>query len=311
MILADRPGRVVEPADAVGDSPRSAEVAALLARASATLAPCADPFAASRRQGDRVQFFDQLRAFAIFVVLVGHFRHDVFPGGSIGVSVFFALSGYLITSILLGEPVLDWRSAWRFVVRRFLRVWPPYFVAATAILLLMYCALLVLEQQGAEAADAYATLATRFDAYLGDFGEQLLFVRNPSWLGMGVGVFWTLQIEFWFYLTMPLLMLAVGRGRGLGVALVAMLALSLGLRFFPQLNAVWPISMAYGVSPLIIHVAKWFDTLLAGALVAVIAHRQVLAPISRERFRTISTIAACSPSSCSLSPMTTVAWSGR
>src|SRR5262245_2393103 len=136
MLLAGRPGRAVEPADAAGHSPTSASVAAVLAKASATVAARPDPLTVSRRHGDRVQFFDQLRAFAIFAVLIGHYRHDVFPGGSIGVSVFFALSGYLITSILLGEPVLDRHSAWRFVIRRFLRVWPPYLVAATAILIL-------------------------------------------------------------------------------------------------------------------------------------------------------------------------------
>ena len=245
------------------------------------------PLASSGRGSDRVQFFDCLRALAIFVVVVGHYRHDVFPGGSIGVSVFFALSGYLITSILLAEPVLDRHSAWRFVVRRFLRVWPPYFVSALAILVLMFLAVLTLERLGIN-NEGYYKLVARLGKYSQEFPQQLLFVRNPDWLGMAVGVFWTLQIEFWFYVTMPALMLAVGRGRGLVVALSLALVCSLALRFMPSVSSTWLVASIYKVSPLILHIAKWFDTLLAGALLAVIAHRSILRQVSKDRFQTVS-----------------------
>jgi peptidoglycan/LPS O-acetylase OafA/YrhL len=246
-----------------------------------------EPLAPSRRGGGRIQFFDCLRALAIFVVMVGHYRHDAFPGGSIGVSVFFALSGYLITSILLAEPVLDWHSAWRFIVRRFLRVWPPYFIAALMILILMYLAVTVLERQGADTETSRALVA-RLDEYWTKFPQQLLFLRNPSWLGMGVGVFWTLQIEFWFYVTIPVLMLAVGRGRGLVAALLLALFCSLALRFVPSVNSTWLVASIAKISPLILHVARWFDTLLAGALVAVLARRNVLEQLSQDQFKTVS-----------------------
>jgi peptidoglycan/LPS O-acetylase OafA/YrhL len=246
-----------------------------------------EPPASPRRGGDRIQFFDCLRALAIFVVIVGHYRHDVFPGGSIGVSIFFALSGYLITSILLAEPVLDWHSAWRFIVRRFLRVWPPYLVSALMILALMFLAVWVLERQGVD-SDTYRALVAREDEYWTKFPQQLLFLRNPSWLGMGVGVFWTLQIEFWFYVTIPILMLAVGRGRGLVAALLLALFCSLALRFIPSVNSTWLVASIAKISPLILHVARWFDTLLAGALVAVVARRDILEQLSKDQFSKLS-----------------------
>jgi peptidoglycan/LPS O-acetylase OafA/YrhL len=277
---------VAGPSQSVG---HATDIAAAIPASRMTAPACRpDPLVASRSLGERVQFFDLLRAFAIIVVMIRHYRTDVFPGGSIGVSVFFALSGYLITTILLGEPVLDRHCAWRFFLRRFLRVWPPYAVAAVAVMVLLYAAIQI---AGGRVADAgiVAVASARLDEYLRDFPEQLLFIRNPTWLGMGVGVFWTLQVEFWFYVTMPLLMLAVGRGRGLAIALVLGLTLSLGLRFLPALNSAWPISLVHVALPLVIHVAKWFDTLLAGALVALLAHRRIfMAPISPAQFRSIS-----------------------
>ena len=73
---------------------------------------------------------------------------------------------------------------------------------------------------------------------------------------MGVGVFWTLQIEFWFYVTIPLLMLAVGRGRGLAAALLLGLFCSLALRFIPSVNSTWLVASITKISPLIIHIAE-------------------------------------------------------
>ena len=43
---------------------------------------------------------DGLRAFAIFTVVLNHFNESIFPGGYLGVDVFFVISGYVITSSL-------------------------------------------------------------------------------------------------------------------------------------------------------------------------------------------------------------------
>ena len=68
----------------------------------------------------RMIFLDFLRSIAIFFVLLTHYYGWFFPGGSIGVSIFFCLSGFLITNQLL-NPKVSFRS---FLIKRFLRIYP-------------------------------------------------------------------------------------------------------------------------------------------------------------------------------------------
>lgn len=74
---------------------------------------------------------DGLRAVAVVSVLVFHALPDVLPGGFVGVDVFFVISGYLITALLLGE-LRDERfsqfSLWAFYGRRVRRIFPALVV---------------------------------------------------------------------------------------------------------------------------------------------------------------------------------------
>src|SRR5687768_16024360 len=70
-----------------------------------------------------------IRAIAVAIVFVSHvgFGHIV-PGG-LGVTIFFFLSGYLITSLLRSEAAACGRiDLWRFYVRRTLRIMPPLYI---------------------------------------------------------------------------------------------------------------------------------------------------------------------------------------
>jgi peptidoglycan/LPS O-acetylase OafA/YrhL len=89
----------------------------------------------------RVKELDGLRAIAIMVVLGCHFEgfayrlHALPEFGWVGVDIFFALSGYLITTILLGlrgqpDPYLTFYS------RRCIRIFPPYFTALLPVFVL-------------------------------------------------------------------------------------------------------------------------------------------------------------------------------
>lgn len=84
---------------------------------------------------------DALRCFAVSAVLVSHYVHlDDLPAGGLGVELFFAISGFLITSLLLEarpaaapQGAAAVRFAWRnFVIRRALRIFPIYYVVITA-----------------------------------------------------------------------------------------------------------------------------------------------------------------------------------
>ena len=50
---------------------------------------------------------DGLRAFAIIAVIINHFNKTILPGGYLGVDIFFVISGYIITSSLVGKPTTN------------------------------------------------------------------------------------------------------------------------------------------------------------------------------------------------------------
>ena len=101
--------------------------------------PGADPSRPSRRDDDRIvpprrddtptatghiHGLDGLRAIAVAAVVVFHIWPSVVPGGFLGVDVFFVVSGFLITTLLLREHgragQIDLRGFWRRRARRLL-----------------------------------------------------------------------------------------------------------------------------------------------------------------------------------------------
>ena len=101
-----------------------------------------------------IKGLDTLRAFAVIIVLIGHWGlpvklgstagllfRGIFPPGKFGVDLFFVLSGFLITSILLdavnskGNKLTILRT---FIVRRTLRIFPIYYITICVLLLMGY-----------------------------------------------------------------------------------------------------------------------------------------------------------------------------
>lgn len=143
---------------------------------------------------------DGIRAIAIMLVLLFHANVPVFPGGNLGVDVFFVLSGFLITRLLL----LEWYASGRLDTRRFYwrRIWrlmPPLLV-----LLALYAiaAPLIWPDYPFHLRDGLMTLL-----YLGNLGAA--FGYTPSQLLHG----WSLAVEEQFYLLWPLLLLGAFRLR--------------------------------------------------------------------------------------------------
>src|SRR3979409_2449581 len=82
-----------------------------------------------RTASHRLPALDGIRAIAIGTVVLWHVMPGHFRGGTLGVDVFFALSGYLITSILLREYEQRRTISLRdFYIRRFLRLGPALIV---------------------------------------------------------------------------------------------------------------------------------------------------------------------------------------
>ncbi len=160
------------------------------------LSPIAD------RMGDRDNFYDCIRALAASLVFAVHYP-GLLLGGSIGVSIFFCLSGFLITRILLRLPSLSIANIAKFIFRRFMRVWPMM-----AFQIFLTLALL--------AAFAPGDVAI----YAAALGRLLTFTGGPGkWVGGAPAILWTLQAEFWFYVFYPFVLMVVGTKRTLWVAL--------------------------------------------------------------------------------------------
>jgi peptidoglycan/LPS O-acetylase OafA/YrhL len=154
---------------------------------------------------------DGMRALAVVAVMVYHANPSWLPGGFLGVEVFFVISGYLITLLLIGEHERSGRvSVKGFYTRRARRLLPALFTLLIGIT--VYTALFRRDALGALRGDVIAAVA---------------YVTNwyQIWVGQGYtasGDFaplrhlWSLAVEEQFYLLWPLVMillLRVGRRR--------------------------------------------------------------------------------------------------
>ena len=133
---------------------------------------------------------DGLRGVAILLVLLSHAHVPLFAGAFFGVDLFFVLSGFLITSLLLIEHRANGRfQYWRFYRRRFFRLMP-----ALALFLAGYCLLAPLIWPGLD--DVYQDALVSL-LYLADYG--IAFFDSPNTLLH----MWSLSVEEHFYLIWP------------------------------------------------------------------------------------------------------------
>jgi peptidoglycan/LPS O-acetylase OafA/YrhL len=209
----------------------------------------------------RLDGLDGVRALAVLAVVFFHGNWSWMKGGYLGVSLFFTLSGFLITSLLLLELGGEGVSFRRFWTRRFRRLLPAAWLTLVAVV----------------AAGWVLLDASQVNQVRGDVVASLLQVANWRFLlsGSSYGAlfqapspvlhFWSLSIEEQFYLVYPLLLaglaLALGRRRvRLGVVLAVG---ALASWFVPVLLGASVDRIYYGTD-------TRAGELLAGAVLAVI-----------------------------------------
>ncbi|MFV0318179.1 MAG: acyltransferase family protein [Microthrixaceae bacterium] len=180
----------------------------------------------SRRNGRSAELgyepsLDGLRALAVVAVLLFHARFSWIPGGFLGVSTFFTLSGFLITSLMLKE----WRKTGSvdmrgFFSRRFRRLLPASWFTLGLVVVMGVAGVWNTDQMRSLRGDvpwAIAELVNWHFIFAGrTYGAQF---EAPSPLEH----YWSLAIEQQFYLLLPVVVLmiltwtqrrAVARGRG-------------------------------------------------------------------------------------------------
>ena len=169
-----------------------------------------------------------LRAIAVAVVVLYHFRLGVAPGGFAGVDVFFVISGFLMTQIVLGRLAQDRFSLGGFYLARVRRI-VPAMVALVAVTLAVGIALMNPLQLAGLARSALASLL--FTSNIGYAHETGYFAAPPedNWLIHT----WSLSVEWQFYIVYPLALMALARlgarrrGTALAMAVVAVASLVL------------------------------------------------------------------------------------
>ncbi|MGV0390432.1 acyltransferase family protein [Corynebacterium phoceense] len=197
---------VVIPSAAQRSAARAAEAEAAVGdggigkRALATPVESAAVRKNARARLRLVPGLDGLRGLAVLAVVIYHFFGDVLPGGYLGVDMFFVLSGFLITSLLVREFRVTGRISLKdFWVRRFRRILPA------AVTVLVICTAIV----AAIGGDLAVGIREQF---LG----TLFFVNNWTQIATSQSYFadneiqvfahyWSLAVEEQFYLIWPLL----------------------------------------------------------------------------------------------------------
>ena len=152
-----------------------------------------------------IKQFDSVRAIAVILVIIAHW----FPGGissdfsfgAIGVDIFFSLSGFLITRILIAERLQFQNKNNKntrlnviknFMIRRSLRIFPIYYLLL--VLLIVF-------------KDAFPNPVSLDWAWYFFYLQNILFHINQSWPGGKLSHLWSLAVEEQFYLLWPWIIL--------------------------------------------------------------------------------------------------------
>jgi peptidoglycan/LPS O-acetylase OafA/YrhL len=184
---------------------------------------------------------DGLRAVAVIIVVAFHALPPAVPGGFIGVDVFFVISGFLITRLILDEQAVAAFSIRNFYVRRAKRILPALAIVIAATLLIGACMLL---------PAPYAKLG--WHALAG----ALFFPNFAFWSEAGyfdsaaitkpLLHLWSLGVEEQFYLVWPLTLVLLRRSR---VPLVAVLGIISALSLVYSSVAAFSVPAAAFYSP--------------------------------------------------------------
>lgn len=199
---------------------------------------------------------DGLRTVAVLPVLFFHAGIPGFAGGFVGVDVFFVISGFLITSILVRDIDGGRFSILRFYERRFRRLLPALFAMMSAVTLI---AGLLLSPGRMRLHGSQVTAASLFSSnlyftmkadYFAPAAEEQLLLHT-----------WSLAVEEQFYLFFPLILLFLGKRPRLRIGVVASIAV-VSFAASAYLTPTHPTSSFF-----LLHTRAW--ELMIGSLLAV------------------------------------------
>ena len=206
-----------------------------------------------------------LRALAVVLVLLYHAKF--LPGGYIGVDIFYVISGYLITSLLLREcEKTDGISFSRFYLRRIKRLLPAssLVLIITALVSWWVYPSILRADLGRDIAAASLYISNYF------FALWQMDYQNLDAIPPVVIHYWSLAVEEQFYLLWPLIIYMLyrfGNRRtvGIGIAVITLISFLLSL-YLTSVSPLWAFyslptrAWELGIGALVLFVpAKWRD----------------------------------------------------
>lgn len=163
---------------------------------------------------------DGLRAIAVIAVIIYHANKGWLGGGFLGVEVFFVISGYLITTLLVTESATTGRVSLKaFWLRRARRLLPALWALLLAVTI--YCSLFEREALGTLRGDVIGSLVYGFNWFQ-------IWVGSSYFSAFGfvpLRHLWSLAVEEQFYFVWPLVMLVLLKGGRRYLRLVGLLFL--------------------------------------------------------------------------------------
>jgi peptidoglycan/LPS O-acetylase OafA/YrhL len=162
----------------------------------------------------QVPSLDGIRALSVLIVVLAHAGFEIVPGG-LGVTIFFFLSGYLISTLMLMENEKTGRiDIPKFYARRVFRLMPPLIVTLAIAYGLTFAGLLA----GGITVTGLAAQLLYFANY------YFLFFDPGDTIPAGTGILWSLAVEEHFYMFYPLFMaLLLHRGGAVRLCTICIL----------------------------------------------------------------------------------------
>lgn len=212
---------------------------------------------------------DGLRAIAVLSVLAYHFRISAFRGGFVGVDVFFVISGFLISAIILQDIDAGKFSITTFYERRIRRIFPALIVLLIGTGIVAYFVFLPAELTGF----AKSQLAALFSVSNFFFWKQSGYFSAPVETKPLVHT-WSLAVEEQFYVFLPIFLYLAHRyfRRYLRISVVLIAVVSFALSAVGAFR--WPDATFY-----LMHTRAW--ELLLGVLITLEVFPEIKSPLMR------------------------------
>lgn len=236
--------------------------------------------AATPKKPFHIPALDGIRALSIAIVFLAHAgANDIIPGG-FGVTIFFFLSGFLISTLLRREfekyGIISFKN---FYIRRALRIFPPFYGALLFAVLMVVAGML----PGKLDLLGVGLLA----AHIGNYAQ--IYWLDETVLPPGTAVYWSLAVEEHYYLSFPFIaLLLLRRGnRRLTAGLLTSAALGI------LLWRIYLVSHGASIPRTYLASDTRIDSILWGCVLGLTLNPVMDAPLKLHRLVEIVTLSAC------------------